>query len=229
MFCEAYRQRLMDAAISGAALPPTLAAHLEGCARCADAFAAEQALFGAISDLVQARANGEVPASLLPRIRAAFPEDSFPAKGFGWSRIWLPATAAVLVITLILAISRIGPPSAQNPAALVAGVQKDPGTFESQNVVVPSLPSRVANAGAATNQGQGKASKRLVSVRVEPDAEVAMQRLIRITREQPDTLNALSAKKEADAVIIEPIEVKEITFAPLHGEGGATNANEPER
>ena len=70
MFCESYRQPLMDAAASGESLNRALATHVVGCEGCSVAFAEERALFATIEDSLGVRSNAPVPPSLVPRVRA---------------------------------------------------------------------------------------------------------------------------------------------------------------
>ena len=70
MFCESYRQPLMDAAASGEPLNRALATHVVGCEGCCAAFAEERVLFATIEDSLGVRSNAPAPPSLLPRVRA---------------------------------------------------------------------------------------------------------------------------------------------------------------
>ena len=70
MFCESYRQPLMDAAASGESLNRALATHVVGCEGCSVAFAEDRALFATIEDSLEFRSNAPVPPSLVPRVRA---------------------------------------------------------------------------------------------------------------------------------------------------------------
>src|SRR5258708_36896946 len=70
MFCESYRQPLMDAAASGESLNRALATHVAGCQGCSAAFVEERALFAAIEDSLGVRSNAPAPPSLVPRVRA---------------------------------------------------------------------------------------------------------------------------------------------------------------
>jgi hypothetical protein len=70
MFCESYRQPLMDAAASGESLSRALATHVVSCEGCSVAFAEERALFATIEDSLGVRSNASAPPSLVPRVRA---------------------------------------------------------------------------------------------------------------------------------------------------------------
>ena len=70
MFCESYRQPLMDSLAAGEPLSGDSAKHLAGCDLCSTAFAKEQALYLAIDHSLVVSANAPVPASLVPRVQA---------------------------------------------------------------------------------------------------------------------------------------------------------------
>src|SRR5215467_10617531 len=99
MPCENYREALTDAAAGETSnsaargtrpdlecgLTRELEAHLAACADCRAFFAEEIALFAAIDSGVSTRTNHEMPAALLPRVRAAVAEQRRSA---AW---WAPA------------------------------------------------------------------------------------------------------------------------------------------
>ncbi len=70
MLCKHYKVALIEAAASSAQPQGDLRAHLEACASCRAAFEQEQSLFASIDAGLHVAANAEVPASLLPRVRA---------------------------------------------------------------------------------------------------------------------------------------------------------------
>jgi hypothetical protein len=70
MFCESYRQPLIDSLASGEPLPLELAEHLASCSACTSAFVEEQTLFAAIERSLDISVNAPVPPSLVPRAQA---------------------------------------------------------------------------------------------------------------------------------------------------------------
>ena len=103
MLCEHFEDALIEAAASGVAPQGELRAHLDACASCRALFAQEQSLFGAIDSGVRAAGNAEVPASLLPRVRASLDEAVVTQPR--WIVTWpVLAGAAVCVVILFTAI-----------------------------------------------------------------------------------------------------------------------------
>jgi len=96
MPCENYREALTEAAVTKAAPSPELRSHLDGCAPCRIAFAEERQLFADVDTGLRASANAEVPASLLPRVRAKLNEPAVPR------RSWIPAFAAIAAAAAIV-------------------------------------------------------------------------------------------------------------------------------
>jgi hypothetical protein len=101
MPCEHDKGALIEAA-SGVEPQGELRAHLESCDSCRAAFAEEQALFASIDAGLHAKANAEVPVSLLPRVRARLDETGAPINSWITNRFVL-ATAAVVVVAFFAA------------------------------------------------------------------------------------------------------------------------------
>ncbi|HYL83108.1 MAG TPA: hypothetical protein VE263_02645 [Candidatus Angelobacter sp.] len=104
MPCEHYKDALIDMAASGATPQSELRAHLAECPSCREAFAQEQALFGAIDSGLHTDANAEVPPSFLPRVRAGL--EGVGAAPQRWSLGWFSVTgAAVAAVVLFVAVT----------------------------------------------------------------------------------------------------------------------------
>jgi hypothetical protein len=99
MLCENYREALTEAAATDSASSRELRSHLDACASCRAAFAEEQQLFAAIDGGLHAKANVEVPASLLPRVRAQLSKRAVPQSS------WVPAVAAIATAAALVLVS----------------------------------------------------------------------------------------------------------------------------
>jgi|HubBroStandDraft_1064217.scaffolds.fasta_scaffold24447_2 hypothetical protein len=95
--CGDYREALTDAAAGGAEPSLELRSHLDACGSCRAAFTEEQQLFAAMDTGLRVSANAEVPASLLPRVRAGLNEQPNP-------RHWAPFGAAVATAVVLVAV-----------------------------------------------------------------------------------------------------------------------------
>ena len=102
MPCEHNKDALIEAAASGAALQDDLRVHLDTCLDCRAVFEQEQVLFASIDADLRVTADAEIPASLLPRVRARLDDESAPRRVWGTS--WLAlASAAVMVVAFLAA------------------------------------------------------------------------------------------------------------------------------
>lgn len=97
MPCKHYKDPLIESAASGARPKGDLSVHLAGCVVCRATFAEEQALFSSIDAGLHVTANAEMPASLLPRVRARLVEAAAPRRM--WTPNWfaLAGTTAMVV------------------------------------------------------------------------------------------------------------------------------------
>jgi len=101
MPCEHYQDALIEAAASGTAPQGELRAHLANCTACRTAFAQEQSLFSSIDTGIRATANAEVPASLLPRVRARVADEPVPIRSWRFPSFVFVGAAAMVVALLV--------------------------------------------------------------------------------------------------------------------------------
>lgn len=220
MSCENYREALTEAAATNAALSGELHSHLDGCASCRAAFAEERQLFAAVDTGLRADANAEVPASLLPRVRAKLNERSVPR------RSWIPAFAAIaaaaaLVIGIVF-VRGVGRGTAE----------QDPQVSEAAHGVVQpetkTVPAAVPHVETSAPPSKGKPHRPLRIGPVAPVEEVA----VLIPAGQKQAIDALLAsvqqgKVEANVLLAEkpkgtleelqvsPLEILPIDMKPL--------------
>jgi hypothetical protein len=100
MFCESYRQPLIDSLAARESLSGELAKHLAGCDVCSTAFAKEQALYAAIDYSLVVTANSPVPPSLVPRVQVQIA--ARPSKAFWRSPILAFATLVLVAGMAVL-------------------------------------------------------------------------------------------------------------------------------
>ncbi|MGC2527233.1 MAG: hypothetical protein WA639_05775 [Candidatus Acidiferrum sp.] len=210
MPCENYREALIDAAAAGSTPSRELRSHLEACASCRAAFADEMQLFAAIDQSLRVTVNADVPASLLPRVRADLNER--PAS----RRSWIPAfagvgIAAVLVVALVLArkSARVG--VEPNPLAI-------PSAHNFPSVANPPMTPAIAPQEMAWAT---RKHIRVGALKTAPAVEAAgVEAEVLIPVGQKRALDVLLAKLrqgelQAEGVPIErfekPIEILEVS------------------
>jgi hypothetical protein len=100
MSCENYRAALIEAAVNGAVPSIELGSHLKACEACNTALVAELRLLTSIDAALTATANSEVPASLLPRVRAELQNRT--TSNQSWVLNWTAVmVASVLILTVV--------------------------------------------------------------------------------------------------------------------------------
>lgn len=100
MPCKHFEDALIETAASGAEPQGDLRAHLSACTECRAAFEQERSLFASIDAGLHVTANPEVPAFLLPRVRARLDAQSVARRS--WIPAWAVfAAASVLVLTVV--------------------------------------------------------------------------------------------------------------------------------
>jgi hypothetical protein len=113
MPCEPYKDALVEAAATGREPQAELRAHLEACDACCSAFAEEQSLFSAIDTGLHSTVAAEVPASLLPRVRARLLDET-PSQN-RWILTWAPVAASVALLIGFLFFRGVRPDVRDSP------------------------------------------------------------------------------------------------------------------
>lgn len=223
MFCESYKQPLMDAAVFGGELPRELELHLHECDGCATGFTAELSLLAAMDLQLRRSVNGEVPASMVARVRGAVAEQVVPERRIWRNWILAPVGAVVMAAVVLLLIPRHGsgiPEKGIEPVAIAR--LAEPSTIE-KSMRTAARGEAVRPVIARAKRREGAATVAVAEVKVQPSAERAMLQLIRITREQPEAIGPMIADGKGKSLAIQPIDVAELNWAPLLDEGGAKN------
>jgi hypothetical protein len=216
MFCESYRKVLMEAAGSRETLPRELAEHLAGCEHCHAAFADEQALFRSIDGALQAAANTEIPASLLPRVRMQVASDATKAN----RRVPVLAfvTGGLVIGTILLSSSSLRhsavsrsrgkePAAAFMPSAVSherTGLSAQPSSIQ----VSPLLGRLVARRERSVADRAAQCSE--LEVLVSSEEEAGLQRYADLLRAKSlETSNRTAVISDA------PFEIKPLEIAEL--------------
>jgi hypothetical protein len=221
----------MDAAAAGQPMTSVLATHLAVCGGCSSAFAEEQALFATIDRSLRAAANAVVPDLVLPRIQAAISQSEAKGRGLQWRMVLVPATLCVCALSLVLFFHRT--PGKELSLALPA---LTPASDQSHSR------ERIPFAAAPLNSGQpAHANRKLRNVHrellppaepqvlVDPTGQIAMNRLILLSRSAPDIVESWSKNTQSVSIEIKPIEVASISWEPLSVESDVKNRTEPNR
>ena len=224
MPCEHYQNALIEAAASGTAPQGELRAHLAGCAACRNAFAQEQSLFSSMDEGLRAAVNDEVPASLLPRVRARLADEAVPRRM--WTQPLIFAAASIALVFAIFlfvwphhtshdnqAKRTLQIPVSDTPATNARGQNSDPATQ-----VVSSNVNNSKSLRHSTFLRQAASSQ--LEVLVPADEREAFSRFVFTVEQRRDVAAALlapSPKKQDALLTVEPLQIAHLEVKPLEG------------
>lgn len=220
MLCESCRQALSEAAASGEALPREVRLHLAGCNACTAVFAEERELFAAIDSAMGTTVNVEVPASLLPRVRAQIAAS--PEKA-----VWrLPVLA--FLTALLVGVAVLSPLLRRSQVVGRSG-NKDLAVAAAESADRSETTAAAAAADAPEIGALPKPEKTMIrrlpvrlqpEVLVSPEEPAGLERyaaLLRVRAQQPSQL--ATGKKDSE-LAIQPLEIAllalpQLTIEPL--------------
>ena len=221
MPCEHYQDALVGAAASGSEPQGELRAHLAGCAACRTGFAQEQSLFSSMDEGLRAAANAEVPASLLPRVRALIADEPAPIRSLRVPSFVL-AGAAVMVMAFLIARTARHSNIEQTPfnttsnSTVSSTVTQLP---QSQDLsVAPSVTgnsvahSQVAGTRIPARPGPPAARDSIPEVLVPPDQEAL---LVNYAEQWRERKRLPLVATNFDATNLSPLEIAPIQISQL--------------
>jgi hypothetical protein len=225
MFCESYRQPLMDALAAGEPLPLELAKHLASCDVCSTVFSKEQALFAAIEYSLGVAANTPVPPSLLPRVQAQVA--AAPAK-----TPWRTPILAFATLSLVAGVVAISPAfhwhstlgdSRGKSSAVVPTVQSA-DSREAVGSLVQSTPSVKKSSPRLEKIVVSQSKLRFdVEVLVSPEEQAGLERYAAGLRGRALENTARAAVMNDPLFKIQPLEIavmdlRQLSIEPLESD-----------
>jgi hypothetical protein len=241
MSCQHVQSVITDSLAAGGELPREVRAHADGCPACRAALERELALFSALDAGLHIRANAEVPADFIPRVRARIAGAPAPR------RVLFPAWAAALslaAIVLALAIGFLLPPHRPGPGnaggitppvvRTVPPTGAVPDTTPPLEKIAPTASSG-HHSGRIPQTAAAQAHAPAVEVLVPQEDRMALARLVsKLTNPGSPQANTLMASlvRETDSppiadLAIPPLEVKPLLPEPP--ESGPTGSGNGER
>jgi hypothetical protein len=224
MPCDHYKDALIEAAASSAQAQGELRAHLDACVSCRAAFEQGQSLFASIDAGLHVAANADVPASLLPRVRARL--DEVGTRQRRWFQPLVFAAASIALAFAILLFAR--PPHSNSgiQAKQTPQIPVDEAPAANTAHQSPGPGAQIVSANATNSQTRVRSTLlRLVAssqpeVLVPPDEREALARFVAVLGERRELALALvTAPPQMKEVPsgLEPFQINGLEIKPLDG------------
>jgi anti-sigma factor RsiW len=220
MNCQQSQKGILDALAAGEAkLPGRVAAHQQDCAGCQAYFESQARLFRQLEEGLTAIANEEVPASLLPRVRARL--DEKPPQRYSWMPGWGLAAIAAVILGVSLGFVLHQPKHhallPENVPMAARGAENPvPGVRPPRKVVTPSLNQGHEHGRAFAAAANG--SETVPEVIVLPEEQAAFSKFVRQLREQQEVILAVAHAAPANDDLpaeIASLEIEGLEMKPL--------------
>jgi hypothetical protein len=217
MNCQQSQKGILDVLAAGEAkLPGAVAAHQQDCAACQAYYKSQARLFRQLEEGLTAIANEEVPASLVPRVRARLDEE--PPQRYSWMPGWGAAAAAVILgVSLGFVLHRTNHHAVlrENVPVAARGVENPvPGVRPPRKVVTPSL-----NQGHEHGRPFAAVAKSSEpEVIVLPEEQAAFAKFVRQLPEQQEVILAVPHAAPANDDLpaeIASLEIEGLEVKPL--------------
>ena len=220
MPCQHHKNALIEAAASGSHPQGELRAHLDVCLDCRAAFEREQSLFASINTGLHVTANAEVPASLLPRVRARLNEEIAPQRRWIQPMTFAAASVALAFVIFLFAWPHDASPDRQAKQTPQLPVSETPVTDDrhpnsgSGSQIVSFNRTRVHSTllrPVASSQPE---------VLVPPDEREAFSRFVAVLDERREVALALvtpAPLTEDESPSLEPLQINGLEIKPLAG------------
>lgn len=217
MFCESYRKSLTEAAVRGEDLSGAPRLHAAACVACREALDQERALLRAIDGALQTVANAEVPASLVPRVRAQI---AAPSGKASWRTPVLVFATALLVVGASVLSPRLHWPATQRLTVAKEPARAAPVEFAVNDgeIRLPAPSARAVRRRFPIRQKVSVAAIRAPfgsEVLVSPEEQAGLRHYAALlrTRSLNDSARATAARDDDSG--IRPLEIAEIDLKQL--------------
>jgi predicted anti-sigma-YlaC factor YlaD len=224
MFCESWREKLSEAALSGERLPGKAEAHLAACGACREAFAEERQLSESIDGGLRSMVKAEVPASLVPGVRA---EIARMPETTAWQlpKLAFAAGAVFVFAGIALSLAQVFRTTVQPDQTPVTVVEAKPPmaskTVEEQpRVLVQSEQRAVIRRQSPTQRILLHSGPEVL---LSQEEQIGFQRYVELLRTRalgnPAVAIAQAGALEIPPMRIAEMEWKELSIEPLEDSG----------
>jgi hypothetical protein len=226
MLCDKYKEALIEAVASGAALPILLREHVDTCACCRAMLASEQTLFAAVDAGLHRAANTEVRSCFLPKVRAYLATETVPARNPIPRRAFVCATGAFALAAAFFSLPRGSHDDARTeaitvPSKVPAGAGGVGLSFAPERKTLYSARA----SKAPDQQNVSHTTSHEPEVLIQPEEEEFLKRFYAEARNPAGDVRRVVADEHEIAtkpLVIEQIEVKDLEIENLDEESGLT-------
>jgi hypothetical protein len=213
---------LIEAAASGAQPQGDLRAHLADCVSCRAALEQEKSLFSLIDASLHVTANADVPASLLPRVRASLDEAAAPQRL--WFQAWVFAAASVALVLAIFLFARPRHPRPDDQAKQAPQIPRGgaPATNAGPQNSGPAAQIVSSNANNSQTRVHPTLLRPVASsqpeVLVPPDEREAFSSFVAVLGERREVALALvtpAPQTKDKSASLEPLQINRLEIKPL--------------
>ncbi len=236
MPCKHYKDALIEAAASGAQPQGDLRSHVAECADCRAAFEQEQTLFASIDVGVHGTANAQVPASLLPRIRARLDEEIAPQRR--WIQPLIFAAASVVLLFAVFLFARPHSTRPDNQAKQTPQIPASelPTTDVHNPNSVPGTQIVSSNVNSSQTRGHSTLLRPVASnqpeVLVPPDEREALARFVVVLQARREAVVALVTRAKPakdETASLELLQINGLEIKPLEEQQSEASVGREQR
>jgi hypothetical protein len=226
MLCDKYKEALIVAAASGAALPIPLREHMNACTRCRATFAAEEKLFAAIASSLRERANSRYRASFASRVEAALDEQ--PRSRRFIAPKWALVSAAAVLACVGFGAQEFRQRVRAPQSALKTAPALERATLGPEKTAIATLGRSSIFRGLAKSDPRNTQAALHVmdepEVLVPPDEREAFGKFVASLPQREGVAQALlhpAAKSEEESFPMELIQIAQLEIKPLEPQDDA--------
>src|SRR5260370_5036940 len=219
MLCDKYKEALIEAAASGAALPISLREHVDACGRCRATLATEQTLFAAIDAGLHRAANAKVRDCFLPKVKANLAGETVPARNPIPRWAFVCATGALVLAAALLNLPRSSHDEGRTEG-IIASSELPTGVGGRRLSLVPAPKTffSARTSKAPNRQNVSHTNSHEPAAVIQPEKEETLKRFHAHARNRTVDGRAIARDEQQmtpKSVDIEQIEVKNLTIENL--------------
>jgi hypothetical protein len=229
MLCDKYKESLIEAAASGAALPISLREHVDDCGRCRATLAGEQTLFAAIDAGLHRAANAKVRSCFLPKVKATLATETVPTRNPIPRWAFVCAIGAFALAAAFLSLPR-GSHYEVRREAITASSEMAANTDGGRlSLALENKTLYSARASNAPNQQNvSHATSHEPEVLIQSEEEECLKRFYATARNRAGDVRAVVADEHEitpKSLLVEQIEVKDLKIEDLDEESVLTQTD----